>query len=201
MASVALICNLALSHIGIEKEIANLTTEKSPEASTCRRYYDSTRDEVLRDFRWPFATKILALGLLEEDPNSKWAFSYRYPTDCLLAREILSGVMPNTRQSRVPYQIGQDDSGKLIFTNQANAELEYTVMCNDPQIYPPDFVMAFSLRLASYIAPRLTGGDPFKMAERSFQLFNLSKTKAQANASNEEQPQEDPQSEFERARE
>src|SRR5665648_440114 len=97
MSSATEICNMALGHLASGKEIANLETERSAEAIACRRFFDSARDAVLRDFSWPFATKIKALSLIEEDPNSEWAYSYRYPTDCLNFRRILSGTRTDTR--------------------------------------------------------------------------------------------------------
>jgi hypothetical protein len=73
------ICNLALSHVGVSTEIANLDTERSKEAQACRRFYEPTREEVLRAFAWPFATRFVDLQLVEEEPNDEWAYSYRYP--------------------------------------------------------------------------------------------------------------------------
>src|SRR5688572_11149621 len=111
MASETEIANLALSHLGVGKEIANLETERSQEAVACRRFYDTARDATLRDFSWPFATKIAVLGLIEADPNDEWDYSYRYPSDCLQLRRILSGVRNDTRDSRVPFKLAHDDSG------------------------------------------------------------------------------------------
>lgn len=201
MASSTEICNLALSHLGVGKEIAALETERSQEASACRRFFDLARDEALRDFAWPFATKIIALGLVEEEPNDEWNYAYRYPTDCLNLRRILSGTRNDTRQTRVPHRIARDDSGRLIYTDTENAEAEYTILVDDPEQYPPDFTMALSLLIASYIAPRVTGGDPFKMGDRALRLYALSIEKARANSINEEQTEEHPESEFIRGRE
>ena len=199
--SVTAICNMALSHLGVGTEIADLETESGEEAAACRRFYVVARDAVLRDFPWPFATKMATLALIETDPNDEWAYSYRYPTDSLSVRRIISGVRNDTRQSRVPYKIGQDSSGLLIYTDTEDAEMEYTVRMTDPSRYPPDFTTALSFLLASYIAPRLTAGDPFKMGNRAVEFYNVSIEKAQALAENEEQPEEAPDSEFIRGRE
>jgi len=206
MASETEICNMALSHLGVSKEIANLETERSAEASACRRFYDMTRDEVLRGFPWPFATKFAALGLVSDSDdddhgNDEWDYAYRYPTDCLKMRRIKSGTRNDSRSSRVPYIIAKDDEGKLIYTDQEDAEAEYTVLVDDPGLYPPDFVMALSLRLAAYIAPRLTAGDPFKMGDRSLKLYVLSQATAEANAVNEQQDEDTPDPDLIRARE
>lgn len=200
MASKTGICNLALSHLGVGKEIANLETERSEEAAACRRFYDQTLEQVLRDFTWPFATKIATLNLIEEDPNEDWQFSYRYPTDCLMVRRVLNGTRNPSRQEREPYRISQDSAGRLIYSDREDAELEYTVTANDPALYPPDFSMAFSFRLAAYIAPRVTGGDPFKMGDRALKLYEIELGMAKSNSVNEEQDEELPNSEFIAAR-
>ena len=72
------IANLAISHLGIGKTIANLELEKSQEAIACRRFYDTVRDSSLRDFPWPFAGKIQALALV----SNEWLYAYQYPSDC-----------------------------------------------------------------------------------------------------------------------
>ncbi len=61
--------------------------------------------------------------------------------------------------------------------------------------------MAFSFLLASYIAPRLTGGDPFKMGSRAIELYQYEIGKAKSTALIEEQDEELPDSEYIRTRE
>lgn len=200
MASDTEICNLALSHLGVGKEIASLETEKSQEASACRRFYDIALDATLRDYPWNFATKIEALGLVEEEPNDEWLYSYRYPTDCLFIKRILSGIKNDTRQSRINYRVVSDSAGQLIYSDHENAEIEYTYRVTDSNIYPSDFTMALSYRLAHYIAPRVTAGDPFKLKAEVMHLYVLELSKARSNNSNEEQDAEDAESEFIRAR-
>lgn len=199
MASKAEICNMALSHLGVGADIASIE-EASAEARACRRFWDSTLEEMLRDFNWPFTRTFLSVALVEEDPTDEWGFSYRYPSDCVRLRRILSGDRNDPRQSRVPYQLGNDTQGTLIYTDKDEAEVEYSALITDTERFPGDFTMALSFRLASYVAPRLTGGDPFKMADRSLQLYMLSTAKAKASALNEEQPDEEPEGEFIRAR-
>ena len=200
VTSTTEICNMALSHLGHGKEINNVDTETSSEASACRRFYEIARLTTLRDFPWPFATKIEELSLVEEDPNAEWGFSYRYPPDCLKFRRILSGTRNDTRQTRVPFKIAQDDTGILIFSDTDEADAEFTKDMNDPTVYPSDFVLALSFKLASLIAPRLTAGDPAKLGDRTLQLYMHAIGQARVTAANEEQHEEDPESEFIRAR-
>lgn len=195
------ICNFALLHLGQSKRIANLTTEQSKEAGIFRTFYETVRDLVLRDYNWPFATKIADLGLVEENPNDEWAYSYRYPSDALMIRRILSGVRNDARNTKVAYKIGKDAQGLLIFCDLEEAQLEYTEMVSDVSYFPDDFAMALSYRLAYYAAPAITNGDPFQMQGRMMQMYNGEISKATANSFNEEQPDELPDSEFIRFRE
>ena len=56
--------------------------------------------------------------------------------------------------------------------------------------------MALSLRLAAYIAPRVTGGDPFKLGMRALELYAVEMSKAKKNASNEQKPGQEADNEF-----
>jgi len=201
MSSKVDIVNLALGHLGIDKPVANLTTESSEEAITARLYYDHARDAVLRDFPWPFSTKFATLALVAEEPTTEWGYSYRYPSDCLSIHRILSGLRNDTRQSRAPYKLGADTTGKLIYTDEQDAEIEYTAKNDDPSTYTSDFVLAFSYYLASMMAPRLSKGDQFKLGQEARRMYVLSLSLAVSRAFNEEQPDEEPESEFIRARE
>ncbi len=201
MSSKLEIVNLALSHIGIGKEVANFDTESSEEASAARRFYQIALDVTLRDAPWPFVTKITSLALIEEEPNTEWGYSYRYPSDCLYLRRILSGIRNDNRQSRSPYKLAKDNAGLIIFSDEEQAQCEYSVRANEENIYPPDFVMALSLYLGSLMAPRLTSGDQFKVGERALAKYFVEADIARASAYNEQQDEEEPESEFIRARE
>ena len=198
------ISNMALAHIGVGNFITSLSTDTSAEADAINAFLEISREETLRDFPWPFATKTAdstdtatgsttAFGLIAEDPNDEWAFSYRYPTDCVEIRRIQSGLRQDTVVSRVPYRVGYDGTtttatGRLIFTDMEDAVLEYTALVTDTSIYPPDFVMAWSYRLAWHIAPRLANNHSPQMTQNLMQLYSLHIAKAKLNSGNEEQP-------------
>lgn len=201
MASQVGICNMSLSHLGISKEIAIFETEKSEEAATVRRFYDVALSKILSDYPWPFATRIAALALVAVEPNTEWLYSYRYPVDCLTLRRVISGVRNDTRQSRAPYKIASDASGRLIFTDEEDAQVEYTALITDTLQFQADFALAFSYLMAFLIAPRLTAGDQFKLGDKAFKLYQYTAGQATSNAGNEGQRDEEPDSEFVRARE
>lgn len=195
MATETEICNLALSHLNYGVEIASLD-EDTEEANACRRVYETARDELLRDYEWPFATKFAALAEVEADPTDEWGYSYRYPSDCKFFRRIVSGQRTDTNQTAVPYRIGRDSQGLLIYTDEADAEAEYSYAETDSGRFPPDFVVALSYRIAAYVAPRLAGGDPFKLGPLALQLYQMSLAKAYGTARREEQPDPEPDSEW-----
>lgn len=201
MPSTTEIANMAISHLGVGTRILNLETEKSAEAAACRTFFDMARDKCLRDFHWPFATRIEALGLIEELPNNEWGYSYAYPSDCLMFRKIQSGLRNDSRQTRVSYREAQKADQKVIFTDMPNAIGEWTIRYEDTANWPADFILAFSYLLAHFVAPRLTGGDPFKLGEAALAKYSLEIGNAKANSSNEDQPDEEVESEFIRARE
>lgn len=195
------ICNMAIAHIGIGKRIANIESEQSAEANACRTFYEPLLEKILSDFDWPFATKFADLGLVEENPTDEWAYAYRYPSDCLKLRRIPSGLRTDNRQSRIPFKVGQDTSGGLIYTDKKDAQMEYTLSVSNVSRFPPDFALAFSYLLAAMITPSLCGSDRMKIAPGLYQLYESTISDAKASAMNEEQPDQVPESEMIRSRE
>jgi hypothetical protein len=200
MASKTDICNLALSHLGQGKEISDIDTEQSQEASACRRFINDALDATLIDHDWSFATRFETLGLITASPTSEWGYSYRYPSDCLKVRRILSGLRQDSESSKIPFKIIQDDAGKVIYTDQANAEVEKTVTISDPEYFTAQFSLALSFRLAAYISPRITGGDPFKMKSEMLAQYAIELQAAKTNDLNELRLDKKPKSEFETGR-
>lgn len=194
------ICNLALGHVGNSDGIASLTEASTP-ARACKQFYAQTVDEVLRDFDWPFARTFEALALVAEDPTTEWDFSYRYPNGALAVRRILSDAgRVDTAATRVPWILGRDSAGLLLFADKADAVVAYTARVDAVGLYPPDFGQAVALKLAAWIAPQVTGGDPAKLGARAFGLYREQLELAQLNALLEERQDLAPESDFLSAR-
>lgn len=200
MASKTEICNLAISHIGIGKEISNLDTDSSEEAKACRRYYETAKKITLADVDWSFATKFATLNLIETTPTDEWDYSYRYPSDCLSLRRIKSGIRSDNQDSRIPFKIVSDATGLLIYSDQPEAAVEYTYNVTSAALFTEEFKLALSFRLAEFIAARLTGGDPFKIKQEMMQQYNMEIGKAIKKNNNEEVGDQMPESEFIRVR-
>jgi hypothetical protein len=195
------LANLAIGHLGSGTTIADLETEQSAEAKACRRFYVLALKQLLSEAPWPFATERASLQLLEEDPNDEWAFSYRYPSNCLQARRIVGITRNPARDEDVSYKIEQDSTGLIIYCDEQDAVLEYTKAITNYNLMPADFKLAFSFLLASYIAPSITAGDPFKLGAAAMGKYEAMMTKSIARTANEVQSDVAPASEAERSRE
>jgi hypothetical protein len=166
-----------------------------------RRFLPVAVEMFLKDFPYSFCNTISALALIEERPSDEWAYSYRYPTDCLKPLRILSGLRNDTRQSRINYVVGHDSSGQIIYTDQPEAELEYVQFVNEPSKYPVDVLLTMSYFLAALSAPRICGEDPFKMGEKAMKMYQYFKGRCDTHDANDQQRPEDPEAEQIRARE
>jgi hypothetical protein len=201
MASNTEIANKAISHLGIMKPINELDTTNSASANAIRLHYDTALRETLRSFYWPFAGRYADLTLEEEDPNDDWNFSYRYPPTCLVVRKILrSGNRTPASEQRTMYQVGGDENGQLIYTDVSDATIWFTKYIDNPDLYPADFVMAFSAKLAWIAAPMIIGGNYQELRKEVAGFYDIQIKTARVNAMNESQPDPDTLSAFERAR-
>lgn len=179
------IWNIALSHLGVSVEVADVT-ERSKEAQACRRFYDQTIAEVLRDFPWPFATTFADLALVATSPTAEWAYSYRVPADCVRFVRVLSGLRVDTPSSRIPFRLGMDATGTLVYCDLNPAQAEYTSNLVTEARFSADFTQMAALLLAGYIGPRVTKGDDFKLGDRALKLYEWRKAMAWQNAAGEQ---------------
>lgn len=219
------IANLAIAHCGVSKPIGNIQTTKTLEAQMCRTFYDVARQATFRDSRWLFSVRQVAPTLVASQPTPEWLYAYLYPGDCIRILRFVSWRLSNdTRQSRVPYTIAQPVSvalstlqdppdaygqvtGQWIYTNWPGVNgnlfptiLEYVFDNQDVSQWTPDFIMAFSYKLAEMIVTTVTSGDPYNKKQSIQQSYITARNNAQDDNFNEEQRPEEPQSEFIRAR-
>lgn len=190
------ICNMALLHVAHTKFIAALD-ERSNEARVCNLAYEKARDSTLEAFPWPEATKYITLGLVEETPNHDWDYLYQYPDDCLYARRLVTANGRN-EPNPPPFITGYSASGRVIYTSEADAVLEYTVRLEDPALFRQSLGDAISWYLAFLIAPGLAK-EP-KIANDCYKVWMAMVSKAETRAGNEQQQTDEPESEFIRSR-
>jgi hypothetical protein len=180
------IANMALSNLGSGKEISDLETERSQEASACRRFYDTALTATLRDTDWGFNRKIVSLTRVQDFRTTKvysweWDFSYQMPAEAIIVRRLGLGNRIDPLDYEVPFEIQVGTSGSLIMTNLESAVAQIGIAVSEVELYPPDFVLAVSMLLSALIAPRLTNGDPLGLGAKSYQKYQLMIASAQKN--------------------
>ena len=151
------ICNLALSHLGMNA-ITSLT-EDNPSVRACNYFFDPSRDAVFSEFKWPFATVKEALVAVSDTVlELEWSYVYVYPTQAAAVWSVYNESTIKTKDEEefeVAFQVA--NNRKVICSNNKTAYAEYTYKVPDTTIFSPSFVIAFSLRLASSMAHTLIG--------------------------------------------
>lgn len=190
------ICNMALGHVGHTKFIESLSG-RSNEASVLNMFYEDARDFTLESYPWPEATKYITLGLVSEDPNDDWDYMYQYPDDCVFARRIVTSL-GRTDPNPPPFITGYSEDGRVIYTDEENAVLEYTMRLEDAGLFRPTLGQAISWYLGFLIAPGLAK-EP-KVANQCFQVWQAMVSRAEQRAGNEQQLAQEIDSEAIRSR-
>jgi hypothetical protein len=155
MASKVQIAKLALQHIGDRYDISDIT-EATPEAEQVNLLFDDTRDALLRQHPWAFATKYTSPAALTGTAPGHWEYMFLYPTDCI---RMLGVVNPLGKdQPHVKFEVARNASGKrVILSDIQKPEIFYTARIEDTTDYDPEFVMAFSYVLAARLVMPLIG--------------------------------------------
>lgn len=163
MTSEVEICNMALDRIGVDQPIESLD-DTSSRAKACRRWYAHCRDKALSETPWNWALRVVALADLGGTPPPGWSYQFRYPSDCLLLRDVTDeggsrwgisewvgslyfpSIYPYARP-RYPYEVrGEEtaDTGKIILVDLDVPYALYVRRVLDPNQFDVQFVDALA---------------------------------------------------------
>lgn len=198
MASIVQICNMALSHIGAGPLISSISPpDGSVEAGYCATFYDIARTELLEPGTWSFALKRAALAPVT-NASEVWTYAYALPSDCLRALRILRPSLAVTVFNQDEVALRQDDrdgapfdlEGQVLYTDQPDAVLVYTIDVTDSARFTGSFTATLSYLLASYLAgPIIKGNEGARLSDamrsRAMAMADVSLASA-ANASSAE---------------
>lgn len=182
MPSAVDISNIALSHIGADAVVTNLSPpDGSVEAGHCARFLPIARQTALSTHHWSFARKRVVLAQITND-SVQWLYKYQIPADCVRTRKVLSmDDIDDPERNGALYQV----EGISIYTNQPEASLIYTVDVTDTTRYPADFVTALGMLLASYLAgPIIKGTEGMRVGNAWLQQATTAMRGAAANDAN-----------------
>lgn len=160
MPSAVDICNLALARLGDDATVSSIDPpEGSAQAEHCKVFYPMARDTMLDAHAWSFITTRKALAELDETPPAGWLYTYAKPSGAIkllavLAADALDDSDPQPFISEI-----LPDGTEVILSNTPNAVLRYTIRQTDPTHYPPLFVDALSMLLASHLAGPILKGS------------------------------------------
>lgn len=148
------ICNLALDRLG-QGPIASITVPTTPAEDRCALHYDQTRREVLRDFIFNFAKKLVVLTEdTSKTPAHGFGTAYRLPNDCLKLLAI-GDVSINDDTPAGLYELSEG----YIFTDAGDDDglkLTYSYDCTTITKYDSLFIKLFKLQLAANMAVGFT---------------------------------------------
>ncbi len=176
ITSPADVVNLSLQRIGYPGRIGNIF-DGSEAAKDSLDIYSQTRDDMLRDGDYPFASRSVAGALLKSAPvggyfppntwaavtypAQPWKYEYTYPDDCLQLRACKPAVyfVPNFSPQPYTFAISNDNgytpARRVILSNVQDAMLIYTAQVTNPATWPPDFIEAFAAALGQRLAASL----------------------------------------------
>ncbi len=149
----AKIFNLALKNLRISQTLQS-TLQTDRNTIILNEYYESARDEVLKDFDWNFANayrNLTPTGNISQNPY--FLYEYDYPNDCLFARELVN----TTGAELLEFEVAVTETmQKVINTNHSPAILRYTKIVTNESFFPVEFTMALSWYLAFLSAPSIS---------------------------------------------
>lgn len=180
LSSPADLVNDALVRIGYRSLIGNLY-DGSEAAQKCLAIYGQTRDDLLEQNDWDFASRTVALTLTKAAPPNgyfppttwnpndypaiPWLYEYAWNDDMLKVRAVKPpplfpvNIQPTPNLFTVSNDPGTVLVGtrKVILTNIADAICVYTGQVTNPLEWNAVFAEALSAALGKNLATGLTG--------------------------------------------
>lgn len=170
----AKIFNITLKNLRVSVGLQH-TNQTDKNTIILNEFYESAKEQVLKDFDWNFANSYRELSLTGNIPqNPKFLYEYDYPNDCIFAREII----PYTDDDIVEFEVAANSSGqKVINTNIIPAVLRYTKAIDNETFFSTEFVMALCWYMAFLAAPAITGNRTIQSDCLSIYTSILAKAK------------------------
>ncbi len=143
------IANQVFTNLNIDQvEETEFEAGKTKKMKHFNQYYNNTRQMILRDALWSFATAVEALSIIKDQPAlADYQLVYRLPDDCLFARKI------DKSKNGKPYEFKV--VGKYLYCNVEQPVLIYTADITKEHLFDPTFVSALCHKIAALIAQSL----------------------------------------------
>lgn len=182
------LCNIALSHLGNVGKVASLSSPSSQEEIFCARFYPIAQKIAFTEFDCKFAIRKARLNLHDADDSDgqlsgEWSFMYDQPESCIRVLKVLPSGAAKNRPSE-DFSIATIDEdpdeaetpANVIVTNLDNAYADYIKLITDTTMYPEDFTLVFSYKLAALLAgPTVKGKSGIQLAQSMEAMYQMTK--------------------------
>ena len=160
------ICNLALCRIGAKVvTLAEITADTAVTATHCNRFYEQTRDLLLRSNQFRFS-RTRATLVRGSTPDFEYSYSYKLPTDFHTLISIYDSSEPDG-----VYKYKYTIEGDVILLNETTCDIRYVKNVTSVADFDPLFIEVLTLSLALELVMPLTQ-DLKLYQEVKYELFN-----------------------------
>lgn len=179
------IYNLALSALLLAKEVVDVETDKSNEVKVLNLHYDIALESTLEDLDLDGTSLPVTLELLSTLTGEPWDFVYKYPTNCVFFRRIVSLQATDCKATHIDKRTGVYNGQKAIYTNEVSASAEIIPKDLSLAVLSPMAGLAVSYKLAYLAAPLIVGKGAKKLREEIMAAYVIAKVEAQEKDSRE----------------
>lgn len=178
MLSASAICTNALSICGVNDEALDITTPTKPNERLCARWYDTTRQSLLRQVMPSFAITRKKVALVSTTPSFGFEYAYQYPKDCLR----LLGIGEIELKAN-----NHNIEGQYILYGESVADglpIRYVSDFKDTTVFTPDFSDLLAWQLAANIVLQVaqdTAREQYIMAVLKEKFLVVSSIQTQEN--------------------
>lgn len=198
----AKIYNLALSALLLAEEVDEVSTNTTNEVRILNTHWDIAFESSLQDLDLDSLATPITLELLAALTNQPWQYAYKYPSNCVFLRRIVSLQVTDNRSTHIAKRTGLYLGQKAIFTDEFEAVGD-CIPKNVPfEALSPMAALTIAYSLAHLSAPLIVGKGSRKLRETIKADYLLAKGEAQETDSNENfnYQADDQESEFVAAR-
>jgi hypothetical protein len=141
-------------------------------------YWIPSRDDLFNEHEFGFSQAQIPLVLLANTTLAGWGFVYAYPVQIGGVWAVYNPLHHSKKEEIEfdKYYI-KGTSMLAIGSNEPNAICDATAIVVDPTLWDPKFALAFSHKLAAYLAVALTGDEAVAQAQASVALGLINECK------------------------
>ena len=145
MATEVEIANIALSWLG--QNVINSLNDNQNEAKIMKANYKTSRDKLLSDHAWTFATRRETLAPVADLPAFGGQSKFLIPSDVLRVQRVYRAT--NTSQGDQFQNANWVREGQYIIANESTVWCHFIFRNTNSDQYSPGFVHALAARLAA----------------------------------------------------